>query len=116
MAFMIWLRVTSFAQNLSEVTQRVARGETTRALVSGRNGSRAAFQARCKALVPDSGYVTQFFDWQSLDDDIATCELQRLSSCKSAIFISVRSKPVFNGLFPWIGMTIRSRRPNMMKM
>ena len=115
---MIWLRVTSFAQNVSEVTQRVARsGETTRALVSGRNGSRAAaFQARCKALVPDSGYVTQFFDWQSLDDDIATCELQRSSPCKSAIFISVRSKPVFNGLFPWIGMTIRSRRPNVMKM
>jgi hypothetical protein len=114
---MIWLRVTSCAQNLSEVTQRVARaGETTRALVSGPNGSRAAFQARCKALVPDSGYVTQFLDWQSLDDDIATCELQRSSSCKSAIFISARSKPVFNGLFPWIGMTVRSRRSDMMKM
>ncbi len=39
----------------------------------------------------------------------------RSASVNSAIFISARSNPILSGRLPWIGITIRSRRPGMTK-
>jgi hypothetical protein len=41
--------------------------------------------------------------------------LLEIVRCSPAIFMSERSNPFLTADFPWIGMTIRSRRPAIVK-